>query len=203
MIASHELPDIQAHFTNINEDSELIRLHALSEKLKTDKARILRELAHCSTAGPVGPVIRHDPSGDAAALLAGTPVESLEAPAEENRRFSLLRQLRAVELAIPESDDRRREAFLAACQNELSRLRPVLAASYEPVLLALEALGVCLRDHHDLINRILTHGMYYQVLGAWVLTPMERGLLFGGNLNPAIDFYIAGRREALGLERTQ
>jgi hypothetical protein len=77
-----------------------------------------------------------------------------------------------------------------------------LAASYEPVLLALEALGVCLRQHDDLINRIRTHGMYYQVLGAWVLTPMERGLLFGGNLNPAIDFYIACRREALGMKES-
>jgi len=201
--ASEVDQDILGQLKNIDTDPEIVRLHLLSETLKGEKARVLRELMNCSTEGPTGPAVRYDASADAAALLAGAAVSSLDAPAAENNRFGLLRQLRGLERAIPECDDRKRAVFFAVCQREVERLRPRLAESYAGVLMAFEALQVELRRHHEVLSAILTHGMYYQTLGPWILTPAENQLLFGGNMNPDLGNYIASRRETLGMKESE
>ncbi|MCL5279233.1 MAG: hypothetical protein M1376_04925 [Planctomycetes bacterium] len=192
--------DVLANLRQIADDPEVAAAHKLCERLKAALRETIGKLQHCSDPGPVGPMMRRDPSADAELLLSGTPASDLVAPVAESDYASLRRQLAALERAVPAADDRRREVFFTACNRELSRLRPTLAEHYEGVLSAFEALHIELRRYHELLTAILAHGMYYEILGPWNATPLENQILHGGPLCMSAELYLKTRREAMGLD---
>ncbi|MDI9433674.1 MAG: hypothetical protein QM570_18320 [Planctomycetota bacterium] len=184
---------------DIGNDPQVVEAAELRNRLEAEHRRVRERLARCSGPGPCGPTLRHDGAADAESLLRGTPVSDLTSPVQETERATLLRQLHALERAVPSAKNRVQQIRRQAELSEVSRLRPVLASSYRDVLSAFESLLFTLREHNDLLNRLHQHGISYDALTIWRLTPRESVALFGGS-DSNLETYLRIRREATGLD---
>ncbi len=193
---SDELP-----LHDINNDPELVRLRQLEESAKEQRACLYQQLQDSSYVGGFGSrELRYDAGADAERLLAGEPLDNLVAPVQQSEYAQRMRQFRALEALIPRIAEQRQETYFRLCQEELTRLRPVLADAYGGVLDAFDRLLVQIRRYHDLVTTIHQHGLHSNILALWELTALEHQLAYGGNNNPALDLYIRIRRTALGLD---
>lgn len=187
-------PKMAEYLASLRDDPRVTQASQLCRHLEAEKRRVGEALRSCSTEGPAGPAVRHDASADAAALLSGTPVTTLDAPAEENQRFGLLRQLRALERAVPAAEDRRRETCGQVSLEAASRLRPHLQRSYGQVADALAGLLFELQRHHDFVTRLHQAGIEHTHLHVFELSDMEVGLM------NQLGTHIRNRRQGVGLE---
>lgn len=192
--------EVVSAFRSLTDDPEIVAASRLVEDLKAAQRTVMDRLRHCSTDGPAGPAIRYDASADAEGLLGGALPESLAAPAEESARFSLLRQLRALERAVPAAENRRTETAIRRAVEETERLRPIIAPIVGGLLHAFECLLVELQRWAQIQECLGRHGIYHSARTLWDLTSMESQLLHGGAGYPALRWYIDQRREALGLK---
>ena len=193
------VPDLQAP---TGPGAEVHRLAALRDELTTSRTRILRELETTSGDGPGGPMStsRYDAGKDAGALLAGTDIADLTAPAEETARGSLLRQLRAADAALEILQDKIREASDALVASEFARLKPALreimsavAERYEQLRLALETLN---RLDTELGHKGFPIGRRPSLLGGYDLDTLH-----GCSGRPSLAWWTNHLRETWGLDK--
>jgi hypothetical protein len=174
----------------------------LAQRLEADRKVILAKLRLCSADSPMGPgtVTRFDPETDGHALLAGTDVSTLVAPIQESERSSLLRQLRAVEAALPEAKDRvgEIESRIVVEQSEL--LRPIAQEIIEDVTSAAQTLLDCLAVESQFFNLITKRGFHGGKRPAFLhFWPQESAWLGGDNGRPCLAYYIKTRCESAGI----
>ena len=185
----------------ISDDPRVVAAAELLRTLEVDLKSVVAGLRRC-TGSPIGsgePSIRHDPSDDVEALLAGTPTSTLSAPVAESEWHSLQRQRRALESAIPAAKHRLQRIRCEAELSEIARLSPTLKESYGNFLDSLEATLFHLREHHELLTRMHRAGIAHDSLGVtWQLTPRESVMLHGGS-DSHLEFYIKTRRQATGI----
>jgi len=175
---------------------------ALWEKLKSEKGRIMGELAHCTEAGPFGPATRYDAGADAAALLGGADVSTLTAPVAESRRAGLLRQLAAVEHALPGAETAVHRTAIAVNREVCQQLQPVVAEVVEDVLVQMESLLNELRDLAQLFQTLSHRGLSNRP-AHWHLQAIEELILFGARGYPSLEVFIKERRKIWGIEPTK
>lgn len=186
---------------DLNNDPEIIRLRQLEDTARQQRALLHKQLQEASYVHAFGSrELRYDAGADAERLLAGEPLDNLVAPVQQSEYAQRMRQFRALEALIPRIAEQRQETYFRLCQEELTRLRPVLADAYGGVLDAFDRLLVQIRRYHDLVTTIHQHGLHSNILALWELTALEHQLAYGGNNNPALDLYIRIRRTALGLD---
>jgi len=187
---------------NINDRPELARLHEMEDRLRKQKTELLGILQGAShNAGFGERHLKFDSTCDAEQLIAGGDITLLTAPQEESTYAGWLRQLRAVEAAIPRVEQLRQETYFRLCQEEIERLQPMLREVYDQVLDAFDLLNQQLQRWHGLHGELGRHGIYADLLAAWNLTPIESRLLHGGHQVEALGTYIPRRREVTGLAK--
>lgn len=174
----------------------------LFHQLQDARKKILAELSGCSGPGPVGPAIQYNPADDAAALLAGTPVEELCAPVEESRRGALLRQLRAIDAALPSAQSSIAETECQIILAECERLGPLAKEFIQSTLDACENLLVCLRAQEQFFELLRKRGLRTDRRPPWMaLWPQEIGWLRGDVHRPSLGRFIEDRAKAAGLAK--
>ena len=176
--------------------------HAFRQRLRGVKEKVLAELGTCSGPGTVGPTVRFDPSKDAAAILGGeVQIEALIAPLEETRRGSLLRQLRALEHAIPQVEDMPRQLECKIVPAVCEKLRLIAQDLVQATLDACENLLVAVRTEsqfHELLSR---KGVREDLRPGYMRpSPQALGWLGGDIHRPPLETFIRDRREAAGLD---
>lgn len=174
----------------------------LWQRLKADKKRILGELQGCSDFGPAGPVTKFDPAADAESLLTGGAVENLTGPVAESRRASLLRQLCAVEHALPAAEQRVQQEAIRVGREVCHELEPTARDVVEQVLVQMEFLSNTLRDLAQFYQECSQRGLSNRP-GHWRLQPLEELLLFGVPGYPSLEYYIAERRKVWGIQSAE
>ena len=177
---------------------------SLREKLQKEKKRIIGELANCSEMGPVGPITKFSTEKDVETLLAGTPVSVLTAPVQESYRSGLLRQLRAVNSALPAAQERVRtyESNLIAEQANKLKSIDAVRSVFRDTIEAAENLLECLRTQEQLCTLIRKRGFKDPYgNGWWNFQPLEFAWLKGDIHRPSLEFYIESRAGSIGLAR--
>ena len=176
----------------------------LSERLKAEKKRIIGELGNCSEMGPLGPTIKFTTEADVKMLLAGEPVKNLTLPIQESYRSGLLRQLRAVNSALPVIGDRIREFELNLIAEQANKLKSIDAVRsvFRDTIEAAENLLECLRTQEQLCTLIRKRGFKDPYgCGWWNFQPLEFAWLKGDIHRPSLEFYIESRSNSIGLNR--
>lgn len=175
---------------------------ALLRRLQEQKRQVLAELVTTSEDAGFGTSrLRHDPSADAQALLAGADLATMVAPVAETRRATLLRQLRALERAIPEAEGRiggiEAETILETCE----AVRPVAQQIAQDTINAARHLLACLqaeREFHEVLNR---RGLRHDRRPGWLrLWPQMAAWLDGDVHRPSLSHFIHERAVAAGLD---
>jgi len=195
--ALSEVPNLNASDGPAAEVHKLARLRAdLTAKRKT----IVADLEHCSGDGPMGggTVIRYDAGLDSKALLAGAPVDSLTAPAEETMRGSLLRRLRAIDLVLSDLPGRIVENDLRIVGEEFAKLRPAIAQIIAEVVRRCEAARASLQALSDLDQKLGSRGL---PIGRrpTCLDGYGSAILFGASGQPPLAWFIDNLRKIWGL----
>lgn len=153
------------------------------QKAKAELSRIRRELAESSGDCPGGrPMLTQQRiAADAEHILNGGAVENIvEIPAQDYRQ-TLVRQLHALERAVPALEHRANEVQVNVIREQLAALEPAGEALYA------ELLGAY--DH--LVEHLEAWGQFCDLLGRrgfllhlresrWHLSEYEKMLLFGG-----------------------
>jgi hypothetical protein len=168
------------------------------ERLQSERKRVSEELRKCSTSGPGGSIAKFDSVVDAGLLLEGAAVDSLTAPVEESRRSTLMRQLRAIEHALPGAEQRIHRAATATTIRACKDLQPAAAGIIEKTLIAAETLLNCLRDEAEFFQSCSRRGLSNRP-GHWHLQPVEETLLFGAHGYSSLEVYIRERRQIWGI----
>lgn len=173
---------------------------AIREKLRDARKKVVGELATCTGPGDLGPKTKFDASADAAAILNGVDVSTLESPVQETRRGSLLRQLRALDHAIPLTEDRPRQLECEIISAVCEELRPIAQDFVQATIDACENLLVALQaeaQFHELLRiRGIREVLRPEYLKQW---PQMIGWLRGDVHRPPLKKFVELRREAAGL----
>lgn len=174
----------------------------LFHRLQEGQKRVLRDLQARSGPDSTGnPTVKYDAGSDATLLLRGEPVESLTARVEEDAYFSLRRQLRAIEAALPEAETQVSITECRVIQEESQKLAPVAQAILQDVVDAAETLLDCLRVEQQFFALCARQGLRNDRRPpAMVLWPQEIGWLNGDVHRPPLAYYIKLRRESAGLD---
>jgi len=177
---------------------------SLREKLQKQKKRIIGELGNCSEMGPLGPTIKFSTEQDVEMLLAGEPVENLTLPIQESYRSGLLRQLRAINAALPAAQERVRtyESNLIAEQASKIKSIDAVRSVFRDTIEAAENLLECLRTQEQLCTLLRKRGFKDPYgNGWWNFQPLEFAWLKGDIHRPSLEFYIESRSNSIGLDR--
>jgi len=179
------------------------KLASLRDELTTKKGQILTELQGCTVVDGdrPGSRTRFDPAQDAEALIGGVGVESLTAPAEETRRGSLLRQLRAIEAVLPDIPSRIASAELGVVQQEFQRIKPALAAVVGEILRRYQLLQEGIEALAGLEQQLNILGLRPD-LRQPLITNYELQTVHGDNRGrPQLDWWVRQLRENWGLDQ--
>ncbi len=172
----------------------------LRQRLEAVKKKVLAELATCTGPGDLGPKVKFDPGADAAAILNGTDPETLVAPVQETRRGSLLRQLRGLERALPQVEDKPRQLESEIIPKICEDLRPIAQKIVQQTIDAAEALLAAVRTEaqfHELLRiRGVREDMRPGYMREW---PQMTSWLHADRCWPSLERFIELRREAAGL----
>jgi hypothetical protein len=193
------IPDLQ---TPGGPGEKMLAAARLFHGLEASQKKIISQLHNCTNySEPSRPQIQYNPADDSQALLRGEPIENLIAPAEESQRLSLLRQLRATEIAAPQARIRISEQETKIIQSECGKLRPALAPIIGDTLNAVENLVVCLRAERQLFGLLSRRGFTSDKRPNWLnFWPQELSWLNGGERWPSMEFYLAERRKFCEIE---
>lgn len=178
----------------------VVEAAALVERLRTAHKRV--ESALADARDPVGtPQSIGSIEQDVAVLLAagGDPEALAGTVSPVGHHTQLLRQLHALERAVPAAERRHTLTIQDVRRQELERLRPRLEAAYSVVLRRFEDLLASLRWWKNIVDAMGRAGLSEPIGGGWTLTPVEDRMLFAQN-NDGIECYVANRRRGLGLD---
>jgi len=173
---------------------------AFTRQLEDRRKQLIGELRTLPSGD--APLRKFNAVEDAAALLAGTPVEGLVAPTATDRRATAERQLHAIEAAIDPARDLVREANLRVVSRESAKIAPVAREVLQEVVEAADTLLDALRAWGQFIRLLELRG--YDLMGGrsgWMqMWPQESAWLAGDDRRPNLEHYIRTRREVAGLD---
>jgi len=174
---------------------------ALRQQLQNARKKVLAELNTTSGPGDFGSKIKFNAADDAAAVLAGVDAETLTAAVEESRRGSLLRQLRALEHALPIAEDKPRQLEFQIIPQICETLRPIAQDVVQCVLDACENLLVMLRTEAQFHELLRQKGVRADLRPGYMRpSPQAYAWLAGDIHRPPLSTFIKDRREAAGLD---
>lgn len=138
---------------------------------------------------------------DAKTLAGGAALSTLECHTVQDPRSTLLRQIAAVEAAIPLAEHRAQKLRFQLQQEELERLHPLGRELGRELVEAYEHLHFILERNRQVYSLMHSRGFDHLLLQStpWSLTPFDEFILSGGNGRMSLQAWIQNRKQAWGL----
>ena len=193
--ATLNLDDLETQIPKVKDDPAYCLAGELFQKLTAERAEIIGRLARGIVENPLdagAAKICYDPAADAEFLLRGEPLAGITA---ESQRLVLTRRLRALEMAIPAAEERRRLAWGRAIQEICSDIVPLLGEIVAEPFAAAAALSVVLARKHAVCELLTRHGLQEAFRPpALRMSGLETSLLFGDASRPSLSNFVGERR---------